>query len=358
MIHSFDKGEGMSGPYVIVDAHEDLAYNAVVFGRDARAAARAVRAREPNATTDIATVGVPDLLAGNVRVVFATIYASPYSATSSHTKTYRTAQEAEALGQEQLAYYALLASDPQISLVTHQSDLQHVTKSPEPRLGIVILMEGADPIVTPQDVARWYEGGVRIIGPAWSQTRYSGGTGKPGPLTELGKELMREMARLGLILDTSHMAEESFFQALDLFNGTVIASHSNARKLVPTDRQLSNEMIRALVKRDGVIGAVFYNQFLKHQWRQTGGLKADVTFRTVIDHIQYICDLAGSARHCGIGTDFDGGFGAEATPLEIDTAADLQKFAHALSEAGFGDDDVRRIMGGNWLRILERALPS
>jgi membrane dipeptidase len=223
---------------------------------------------------------------------------------------------------------------------------------------MALLMEGADPIVAPQDVGKWFDAGVRLIGPAWSQTRYSGGTGKPGPLTELGKQLMREMSKHKLVLDTSHMAEESFFQALDLFSGPVIASHSNVRKFVPTDRQLSDEMIRALVKRDGVIGAVFYNQFLQYQWRQNGANKNAVTFATVIDHIKYICDLAGSARHCGIGTDFDGGFGAEATPKEIDTVADLQKFGDALADAGFADDDVRAMMGGNWLRLLERALPE
>jgi len=346
-------------PYLVVDAHEDLAYNALTLGRDPRKSAHATRAQEPPQGADgIATVGLPDFLAGNVRIVFATIYVSPESSATSVGKKYKTPEQAEALAQEQLAYYALMAADPRVSLITNRSDLARVVNSPEPRLGMALLMEGADPIVAPQDVGKWFDAGVRLIGPAWSQTRYSGGTGKPGPLTELGKQLMREMSKHKLVLDTSHMAEESFFQALDLFSGPVIASHSNVRKFVPTDRQLSDEMIRALVKRDGVIGAVFYNQFLQYQWRQNGANKNAVTFATVIDHIKYICDLAGSARHCGIGTDFDGGFGAEATPKEIDTVADLQKFGDALADAGFADDDVRAMMGGNWLRLLERALPE
>ena len=349
----------MPAPYLVVDAHEDLAYNALTLGRDPRKSAHATRAQEPPQGADgIATVGLPDFLAGNVRIVFATIYVSPESSATSVGKKYKTPEQAEALAQEQLAYYALMAADPRVSLITNRSDLARVVNSPEPRLGMALLMEGADPIVAPQDVGKWFDAGVRLIGPAWSQTRYSGGTGKPGPLTELGKQLMREMSKHKLVLDTSHMAEESFFQALDLFSGPVIASHSNVRKFVPTDRQLSDEMIRALVKRDGVIGAVFYNQFLQYQWRQNGANKNAVTFATVIDHIKYICDLAGSARHCGIGTDFDGGFGAEATPKEIDTVADLQKFGDALADAGFADDDVRAMMGGNWLRLLERALPE
>lgn len=348
----------MTAPYLIVDAHEDLAYNALSLNRDPRRSVKETRALEVGKDTQgLATVGLADFLAGNVRVVFATIYVSPTSSTPEPGKTYKTAEEANLLGQEQLAYYAMLVSDPRISLITSRDDLHHVLESPKPKMGLVLLMEGADPILKPQDVDEWFEGGVRIIGPAWSQTRYSGGTGKPGPLTEIGKTLMREMSKAGLILDVSHMAEESFFQALDLFEGTVIASHSNTRKYVPTDRQLSDEMIRALLKRDAVIGAVFFNQFLKHQWRQNGADKRAVTFATVIDHMKHICDLAGDATHCGIGTDFDGGFGMEATPQEIDTIADLAKFADALATAGFNDDQIRGIMGGNWLRILERGLP-
>ncbi len=349
----------MSGPFLIVDAHEDLAYNALSLGRDPRLSAQAVRALEPDKPQNgLATVGLPDFLAGNIRIVFGTIYVSPVGGSNTPGKTYTTPEEADALAQEQLTYYALLAGDSRIKLITDRQDLHSVVEATKPQLGIVLLMEGADPIIEPADAVKWFDAGVRIIGPAWSQTRYCVGTGKPGPLTELGKALMREMSAAGFILDTSHMAEESFFQALDLFEGTVIASHSNTRQYVPTDRQLSDEMIRALVARDGVIGAVFYNQFLKYQWRQSGAVKAEVTFQTVIDHMKHICDLAGSTRHCGIGTDFDGGFGSESTPSEIDTAADLQKFGDALARAGFTDDDIRGIMGGNWLRILERALPA
>lgn len=349
----------MTAPYLIVDAHEDLAFNAIVLGRDPLRSAAETRAQEPPQGVDgIATVGLSDFLAGNVRIVFGTLYVSPHTNPNPANKTYLTPEEAEMLAQEQLAFYALLAADPRVMLITNRADLKRVVESPEPRLGIVILMEGADPIVKPQDVGQWYEGGVRLIGPAWSQTRYSGGTGKPGPLTKLGKQLMREMSSAQLVLDTSHMAEESFMQAMDLFQGTVIASHSNVRKFVPTDRQLSDDMIRELVKRDGVIGAVFYNQFLKHQWRQNGADKGAVSFATVIEHMKYISDLAGSARHCGIGTDFDGGFGMESTPKEIDTVSDLQKYANSLADAGFSDADIRGIMGGNWLRVLERALPA
>jgi membrane dipeptidase len=165
---------------------------------------------------------------------------------------------------------------------------------------------------------------------------------------------MPELARAGLVLDTSHMAEESFFEALELFPGTVIASHSNVRKFVPTDRQLSDEMIRALVARNAVIGTVMYNHFLK----PGDTPKAEVPLAVAVEHMRYICDLAGDARHVGIGTDFDGGFGVEYTPREIDTVADLYRLGEVLADAHFSDVDIENILSGNWLRVLKSALPE
>ena len=219
-------------------------------------------------------------------------------------------------------------------------------------------MEGADPIRTPSEAKEWFSSGVRIVGPAWQRTRYSGGTRSPGPLSPEGRELMREMENSGLILDTSHMAEESFFEALDLFHGCVIASHSNCRVYTPTDRQLSDEMIRVIMDRNGVIGTVLYNNFLDPDWEKRGKLKKDVNLATVAKHIKHVCDLAGDKLHAGIGSDFDGGFGAESIPYELDTAADLQKLGPALSSCGFSERDTANVLGRNWIRTLDRALPD
>ena len=180
----------------------------------------------------------------------------------------------------------------------------------------------------------------------------------PGPLTDAGRELMRELEKSRLILDSSHMSDESFFEALKLFPGTVIASHSNCRTLVPTDRQLSDEMIRALISRDGVIGAVFYNPFLVNGWAEAGKVKSQATLGHVVQHIRHVCNIAGDARHVAIGSDLDGGFGVESSPADIDTVADLGKLALALSSNGFSDEDVGGVMQRNWMRILEKALPA
>jgi len=348
---------------VIVDAHQDIAWNKVALNRDFFESVPEKRAREgarPAHGEGSAVVGFPELLAGNVRVIFATLYvAQARPDRTAWGKTYTTPQEAHDQAMEQLAYYAVLAADPRVSLITTRGDLARAVSSEAPRVGLVVLMEGADPIIAPEQAQEWYDAGVRIVGPAWSQTRYSGGTRAPGPLTELGRALMPQLERAGLVLDTSHMAEQSFFDALELFNGPVIASHSNCRVFISTDadRQLSDEMIRAIIARDGVIGAVVYNRFVQEGWDKTARKDA-VALADVVKHIQHICDLAGDARHVGIGTDFDGGFGVESTPREIDTVADLQKLGDTLSAASFGDADVAAILGGNWIRLLRRALPE
>jgi membrane dipeptidase len=162
------------------------------------------------------------------------------------------------------------------------------------------------------------------------------------------------MQRLGAILVVSHMAEESFWQALDLFDGAVIASHANCRALTPTDRHLSDEMIRALIARDAVIGTVLANRFLDPDWQRGAPLPPDVAVR----HIDHICQLAGDATHCALGSDFDGGFGVESTPDGLDSVADLGKLADALAAHGYADADINGIMGENWLRLLRRSLPA
>jgi membrane dipeptidase len=221
-------------------------------------------------------------------------------------------------------------------------------------------MEGGDPILSPEDVAWWQSRDVRIVGPAWKATRYCGGTGQPGPLTQEGRALMRELSRAGMILDTSHMAGQSFWQALDIFEGTVIASHSNCRALAPAsnaDRHLSDEMIRALIERDAVIGVVLYNAFLTPDY-QKGQPKEQVNLSAVLRHIDHICQLAGNTMHVAIGSDMDGGFGSESMPHELDSAADLPRIAGELLLMGYSEEEVVAIMGENWLRVLEKGLPT
>jgi membrane dipeptidase len=349
---------------MIIDAHQDIAYNILAHRRDYTRPVAETRALEGPREYDVATLGLPDALAGGVGVVFGTLYVAPAdSGLAQKGRCYGTADEARELALEQLAVYRGLARHPQVRLVETRADLAAVRASwdrGEPVQGIVLLMEGADPIRTPAETAEWYAAGVRLVGPAWKRTRYCGGTGEPGPLTAEGRALMGELRRAGIALDVSHMAEASFWEALDLFDGPVVASHSNCRALVPLgrpDRHLSDPMIRALVERDAVIGVVLYNRFLDDDWAYERG-KSALGLDSALRHIDHICQIAGDARHVAIGSDFDGGFGAEAIPRELDSVADLGRIGAALRATGLGAADVEAVLSGNWLRILERTLPE
>ncbi len=349
---------------LIVDAHLDLAYN-VTRGRDPRRPAR----EQPVADNEIATVGLPDLRAGGVGLICATIFAEPLS--DHRPKGYRDADEAHAQALSQLGWYRQQFDDGEMKQVRSASELPRTTGvSPVPvaadaahgrdargtsEPSAIVLMEGADPIRTSADVQLFHDAGVRIVGLAWKRTRYAGGTSQPGPLTPEGKELVRELDRFKIIHDASHLAEESFWNLLDLTAGPVIASHSNCRAIVPGDRHLTDEMIRAIAQRGGVVGINFYDKFLlppdEHGKRRA-------TLADVVRHIQHVCDLTGSANHIGIGTDMDGGLGRKQIPAEVETIADLHKLADALRASGLAEPVVDGVMGRNWLRFFRRSLPA
>ena len=326
---------------LIVDAHLDLAYNAL-RGRDVlRPAAEQTPDEE-----GIPSVGLPDLRAGGIDLVCATIFCAP---DSPKERGYRTPDEAHAMAMEQLDWYHRQDEARELTLARGTRFL------PMGRPQAIVLLEGADPVRSPDDAQTFFDAGVRVVGLAWKQTRYAGGTGAPGPLTPEGRHLVPVLGRLGIIHDLSHLAEESFWQLLDLTGGPVMASHSNCRAFVPTDRQLSDEMIRAVARRDGVVGINFFDKFLlpPDEYGKRRAMLADV-----VRHIRHICDLVGDADHVGIGTDMDGGLGRDQIPQEIRSSADLPRIADALSTGGFGDDDTRRIMSGNWLGFFRRSLPG
>jgi membrane dipeptidase len=360
---------------LIIDAHLDLAYNVQRFGRDYRRGARVTRAHE-DCTANMkhageCTVGFPDMLRGRVGLAFATIFVEPASRRfSGDGHGYHDAAEAHALGMSQLDLYRRLADENEhIALVTDQRSLDDVLadwgladapKRPanhRKRIGLVPLMEGADPILEPKELERWYERGLRIVGPAWDTTRYAGGTWQKGRITKLGHELLDMMAQLGVVLDVSHLSHESLYEALDCFEGKhLIATHCNAARFVPNvaGRHLPDDAIERIAERKGVIGVVPYNRFLKKDWN---GGKHEVTLDDVVRHIDHICQLTGSADCVGIGSDFDGGLGHQDIPSELDTIRDHHKIGDELLHRGYSRVHVDQIMYGNWLRLLRSALP-
>ncbi len=359
---------------LIVDAHLDLAWNALTFGRDYRRPAPVTRELEAKTETPARNgntlLGLAELLLGRVAVIFGALFAAPKRLRRGEwdTQVYADAGEAHRLYARQLDYYHRLVDETSVlQLIGSKSDLESVLTSwqsddlTQRRIGIVPLMEGADGLREPKEAEWWLERGLRLIGPAWVSTRYAGGTGEPGPLTAEGQRLLDVMADLGLMLDLTHLSEEAYLEALDRFPGVALASHANPRALVKSPRRperfLSDEMIHRLAERGGVIGVVPYNRFLKSDWTRSDG-KARVTLDAVAAAIDHICQVTGSAAHVGLGSDFDGGFGVESTPAEIDTIADLQQLEARLAARGYGPKDIAGIMGGNWIELLRRGLPG
>ena len=364
---------------LIVDAHEDLAYNMLRFGRDYRLAAAETRRREGNQQTlppvEDALLGWPDYQRGQVAVVFSTLFAAPARLLSREKDplAYSDLNQANQLYRQQIdVYHRLVDESPEkFRLIESQRDLHTVLASwqiPAPAeseqtacpVGLIILMEGAEGVGAISELEDWWVRGLRIIGPAWAGNRFCGGTREPGALTKEGFALLEHMSGLGFCLDVSHMDEAAVLQAVGVYPGTIIASHSNARALlkgIEGNRHLTDRVITALLERDAVIGVVPFNAFLQVGWKH-GERRDLVTLEHVLAQIDYICQLAGDAAHVGIGSDFDGGFGLQSVPIEIDTIADLQKLAPLLSEHGYKEADIAAIFGGNWINTLRRFLPD
>jgi len=368
---------------LIVDAHQDLAWNMLTLGRDYSLSVAQTRSAEVGSQApvynDDTLLGWPDYQRGQVALVFATLFAAPmrFCGGEWDTQCYADANQAFRIYRTQLDAYERMAEDPveRFRLISSRSDLQNLLtewgqgtdpgsdkgkgKDTHP-VGLVILMEGAEAIRDPDELVKWWESGVRLIGPAWSGNRFSGGMCEPGPLTSEGHILLERMEDLGFGLDLSHMDEQAALQALDIYPGHIVATHSNALALLrgsDSNRHLSDRLIEGILERDGVIGVVPFNAFLKHGWKR-GDRREEVQIHHVISQIDYICQLAGDALHAGIGSDFDGGFGLQSVPMGIDNIADLQNLAPLLAEKGYSKTDISAILGENWITRLEGILPS
>jgi membrane dipeptidase len=375
---------------LIVDAHEDLAWNMLTFGRDYTLSAAQIRQAESGGPipdlNDDALLGWPDYQRGRVAVVFASLYVTPirHQLGAWDRLSYADVSQANRLYRQQVDAYERLANDhaDKFRLLYTRPDLEEVLAAWEADLpnppqaeqgahdneiseggspvGLVISMEGAEGVHDPGELEEWWQRGVRLIGLAWSGTRFSGGTREPGPLTSQGFAMLEGMASLGFGLDLSHMDEQAVLQALDVYPGVIVATHSNAQALVKdpsSNRHLSDRIIHGIIERDGVIGLVAYNGFLKAGWKR-GDHRQEVSLDRLVAQIDYVCQLAGDARHAGIGTDFDGGFGLQSVPPSIDSIADLQKLAAPLAEMGYTTEDIAAILGANWLARLEKILPE
>jgi membrane dipeptidase len=357
----------------IVDSHLDLSMNALEWNRDFSRSIEEIREREAGQTDKPdrgrGTVSFAEMRRGQVGLCVATQIAR-FVAPGNKLPGWHSPEQAWAQTQGQLAWYRSMEERGELIQIRTRAQLKaHLDlwsgagrsalgASP---IGYVLSLEGADSIVTLGHLERAYADGLRALGPAhYGPGRYATGTETSGPFLAAGRDLLREMDRLGLILDVTHLTDEAFLQALEWYSGPIWASHSDCRALAPHQRQLSDEQIKALAARGAVIGAAFDAWMLVPNWirHQTTPESANVSLATVVDHIDRVCQLTGSAKHSMIGSDLDGGFGREQSPMDLETIADLSKIPDLLRARGYAEDDVRAIMHGNALRFLGDALPQ
>ncbi|HVS34386.1 MAG TPA: membrane dipeptidase [Gemmataceae bacterium] len=362
---------------LIIDAHLDLAWNALDWNRDLRLPAADIRRREVQlGMTDKGrgegTVSFPELRRGKVGVFIATLLARLIRPNLVPAiQRYESMEAACAAAHGQMAYYRALEREEYLRWIKDWPTLEaHVQAWQEPDasrgeaispllpLGFILSMEGADPVLSPDRVQEWWDAGLRIIGPAhYGVSPYAHGTGTIGGLFPDGPPLLKEMERVGMILDVTHLSDQCFDEALEVYGGPVLASHHNCRALVPDQRQLTDDQIKRLIGRGAVIGAAMDDWMLVPGWvrGKTTPQETGVSLATVVDHIDRVCQLAGNARHAAIGSDLDGGFGREQSPTDLDTIADLQKLPDLLRQRGYADHAVADILHGNWLRFFHDA---
>ena len=353
---------------LIFDAHLDLAMNALEWNRDLTRPADEIRARERGLSDkpDRArgTVSFPDMRRGRVGLCVATQIAR-YVALDNPLPGWHSPDQAWAMTQGQLAWYGAMEERGELLQIANVNELnRHVQRwsgdedADGAPIGYVLSLEGADSLVTLAHLERAYGRGLRAVGPAhYGPGVYAQGTNASGGLGAPGRELLREMELLNVILDVTHLCDDSLRDALDHFHGHVWASHSNCRALVPHQRQFSDEQIRELVQRDAIIGVAFDAWMLAPGWTKGTSTPASegVTLETVANHVDHICQIAGNARHVGIGSDLDGAFGTEQCPADVNTIADLATLPGVLSARGYAPEDIENIAHGNFVRFLQDA---
>ena len=390
---------------IICDAHLDLAINAVSFDRDLTLTLDEINLAEKHLTDHPgrgrSTISLPEMRTGGVALAMATLLARaqgrarPSSGFMRVDFDHATKDAASCTAAGQLAYYRLLESRNEMAMIESRGDLEDhialwdVSRAPRDAesetevegnrargiaeeqhgegsgpgdkhpIGIVLSMEGSDSIIDPSDCERWWRNGVRVASLVhYGSNDYAAGTGRDGPISDLGWRLLEEFERLGMILDLTHLSDQAMSQALEKFNGSLLATHSNCRELVSGQRQLTDDQIKLIAERGGMICVALDAWMLYPGWIRGRTDTSLVSFREVANQIEHIVTLTGNADCAGIGSDLDGGFGTEQTPGDCKSIADLQKLSSHLRDRGYTSQDTRKIMSGNLIGFLSRNLPK
>ncbi len=354
-------------PYLILDSHLDLGFSAIQMNRDLTTPAATVRVHDMDAVREkfgSCTVTFPELRRGHVGIVFGTVMSridpmDRWSGTGMYDQS-----QCYGVGTGHYSFYRAMEKEGVLSFIRTSEELDAMVEAwrqpaADTPIGLILAMESADPILDPDQVPLWYERGLRIVSLShYGVSSYCHGTGTDGGLLSRGRDLLPALKEAGIIVDMTHTTDQAFWEIMEAYDGLVGASHHNCRALTPGQRQLTDDMIKAIIERGGVIGAAFDSWMLDPNWnhevpayRQTSG----ATLATVVDHVEHVCELAGNTRHAAIGTDLDGGFGQEQSPRDMDTIADLQKLVPEMQRRGFEEADIQAILSGNWIRLLKET---
>ena len=359
----------MGKKLLIFDAHLDLSMNAMEWNRDLRCTVNELRKSEEGMTDkpdrENGTVSLPSMREGRIGLCVAT-QIGRYVKRGNNIPGWNSPEQAWAHTQGQLAWYKAMEDAGEMIQIRNVNDLnKHLLLWEKPSantpVGYLLSLEGADSIISMKHLEKAYYYGLRAIGPAhYGPGTYAQGTDSTGGLGNKGRELIKEIERLGLILDATHLCDDSFRETMDLFHGPVWASHNNCRAFVPHNRQFSDEQITELISRDAVIGVALDAWMMVPNWisGKSDPKSMGVSLKQVINNIDHICQLSGNSLHAGIGSDLDGAFGKEQCPCDLDTIADLQKVQPMLFERGYSESDVQNIMSANWIRFLKKNLPE
>jgi len=353
---------------LIFDGHLDLAMNALEWNRDLRWNVETIRKSElgMNDKPDRrrGTVAFPEMRHGNIGLCTATLIGR-FVELGSELPGWHSQEQAWAQTQGQLAWYKEMEKAGELTQITNADQLEsHLKKwssnSPTKDLpiGYILSLEGADSIVSMEHLEIAYNNGLRAIGPAhYGPGVYAQGTDAVGGIGKKGKQLLDHMSRFNIILDVTHLCDDSFAEAMDYFDGHIWASHSNNREFVPHNRQFTDEQMRLILKRDGVIGIPLDAWMMVPDWERgvSNPKEREVTLDIMVNNMIRVCELAGNSTQVAIGTDLDGAFGTEQCPHDLNTIADLQKVPDLLSGKGFSDTDIENILAKNWINFLRNA---
>lgn len=357
---------------LILDSHLDLGFSALQINRDLTQPAATIRTHDPLDVLDnfgSCTVSLPELRRGRVGIVCATVMSRLDPGDRATRTGMYTQAQTHGVGRGHLAYYQALERLGHVEMIHTRQRLgelealwrqtEDTSQTGAPPIGIVLSMESADPILSPAQVPEWHALGLRMVSLShYGTSTYSHGTATEGGLLPPAAPLLAALSKAGIIVDVTHLTDEAHWELLSCYDGPICASHHNCRALTPGQRQLTDDMIRSIAERDGVIGTAFDAWMLDPAWRRdlrSGDQQTAATLDSVVAHIDHVAQITGTSRHCGIGTDLDGGFGTEQAPRDLNTIADLPQLIPLLSARGFSDEDVDGILCANWLRLLQQT---